>query len=362
MKEILVYSFMFCCMILSNQEIAAQVEEKVVSKYLSFPANEQTQLILSNKYGDITCEVWERDSISIFTTISVKSKREDALDKILKSVVIESNDFGNTVELEVAFADNASLVKSYLAKLDPFNSNELEINHVVKFPDGVDLVLVNRFGNIMIEKNVGDIEVDLEYGDLRLESMTGDVDFELKSGRLIGRSLQRANLEIRNFDVRLKLVDYLILDSQASEIKIDKVESARIDLLSGELEIREISNIKGKASNADLLLGKVNKDIQLDIRAASLIVEEFDEDVENVLIDELSSTIDLNISNISFSLDAEMEDAQFSVPKTVMDVERNVLDEKNQHRTISLTYNGGGSTISKFSFKGQRGSFFLIEN
>jgi len=362
MKEILVYSLFFFSVLLNSQNITAQTEEKVFTKYSSFSANEQTQFILSSKYGDIVCEVWDKDSIGIFTTIGVKSKKREALDKILNSVVIESNNFGNTVELEVDFADNASLVKSYLAKLDPFNSNELTINHKVKFPNGIDLEIINRFGNIMIEQNSGDITINLEYGDLRLENLDGNVDFELKSGRLIGRSLKRANLDVRNFDVRLKSVEHLNLEGQASEIKIDQAEFARIDLLSGELNIKEISNIKGSASNTDLLLERVNKDIHLSIRNCSLIVEAFDSGVENVVIDEVSSTVDLNISNISFSLEAEVEDSQFSVPKTVSNVTRNVLNEKNEHRTISLSYDGGGSGITKFNFTGQRGSFFLIEN
>lgn len=361
MSRILVSSMFLVFCFWGAGEVRAQ-SEKTIVKYTSFAVEDQTQFILSNKYGDVICELWDKDSISVLTSITVKSKRSESLAKILNSVVIESTSFGNTAEIETRFTDNASLVKSYLGKLDPFNSNELTIHHQVMFPEGTDLNIINQFGNVMIEKNGGSIEVDLAYGDLRLEEMTGDVTLDLKTGRLIARNLNKADIKTRNYDIRLKQVEYLNLDTQLSETRIAEAKFARIDISGGELDIEKVETLKGSASNADITLLRVEKDLQLDLRNSTLIVEAFDEGVKNVNIDEVSSTIDLNISNVSFLLEADVEASQFSVPKSINNIERVVTDEKRHHRTISFSYEGGGDNKSKFRLTGVKGSFFLIED
>ena len=362
MKEILVYSFSMLTIVFGPANAIAQYEE-VRSEYLSYPADENTKFMLNNKYGDIVCETWEKDSIGITATINISSKKRESIDRILSSVEIEKVEFGNTVEIETSFIDNASLIKSYLGKLDPFNSNELSIDYKINFPDGLEMEIVNRFGNILIEQSKSDMDIDLEYGDLRLESMTGDLKLKLKSGRLIGRKLKKAEFDTRNFDIRLKYIEYAILEAQHCDTKIEEIDFARIDLSGGELDLDEVKTISGYASsNADINIELLKKELELELKNSSILIEEFDEEVSKVIIDEVSSTVDLNISNLSFSVEADVEESQFSVPKTVTNIERVVIDERKQVRTINFTYEGGNGNVSLFKFTGVRGSFFLIED
>lgn len=361
MKEILVYSFFALSCIFAPIQGIAQYED-IEEEYISFPADADTKFTMSNKYGDLTFETWEKDSIGVSTTIQISSKKRESLERLLNSVIIEKIEFGNTVEIETSFADDASFIKSYLGKLDPFNSNELSIDYHIYFPDGIEMEIANRFGNIMIEQTKSDLDIDLDYGDLRMENMTGDLKLDLKTGRLAGRNVKKIEIEARNFDIRLKTAEYAIVNLKHCDTKIDEIDFAKVDLLGGELDVDEINAIKGDASNADITIELANEEIQLELKNSSLLVEEFDENIKKVIIDEESSTVDLNIENLSFTLEAEIEDSQFSVPKTVSNVERVVTDEKRQARTISLSYGASSGPQSKFRFTGVKGSFFLIEN
>ena len=362
MKEILVYSLLVLSSLIFTSSIAAQYNE-VEHEYLSFAADQDTKLMLSNKYGGIVCETWDKDSIGVQVTISSSSKKRESVSRIMNSVEIESIKFGNTVEVETSFRDNASLIKSYLGKLDPFNSNELTIEYVVSFPDGIDMEIINRFGNVSIEQSKSDIDIDLEYGDLRLESMAGDLKLRLKSGRLSGRKLKRAEFDARNYDIRLKYIDYALLELNHCDVKVDEIDFARIDLVGGELDLDEVNTVSGFANaNADINIELLNKDLELEVKNSAVMIEEFDEKVSTVIINEVSSTIDLNISNFSFSLEADVEESQFSVPKSISNIERVVHDERKQSRTISFSY--GVDNVEKCLFKltGQKGSIFLIED
>jgi len=362
MKEILAYSLLAVASFVFATDTLAQYDQ-VEHEYLSFAADQRTKLMLSNKYGNIDCETWDKDSIGIQVTISASSKKRESVKRIMNSVEIERVKFGNSIEIESNFIDNASLIKSYLGKLDPFNSNELAIDYVVSFPDGIDMELINQFGNISIEQSKSDIDVDLEYGDLRLESMTGDLTLKLKSGRLSGRKLMRAEFDARNYDVRLKYIEYAIIEASHCDIKVDKIDFARIDLLGGELDLDEVNTMSGFATaNADINIELLNKDLELEVKNSAVMIEQFDEEVSKVIINEVSSTIDLNISNISFSLEAEVEESQFSVPKTISNIDKVVHDERKQSRFISFSHGDNNVDICLFKLTGLRGSIFLIED
>jgi len=348
MKGILVYSLMALFGLFIPLQAIAQYEN--------------TKFLINNKYGDLTFETWDKDSIGVKTIIRINSRKQESVDRILNSVVIEKVEFGNTVELETDFSDNASFIRSYLGKLDPFNSNELTIDHQIYFPDGIEMEINNRFGNVQIEKTKSEMDISVFYGDLRLESMTGDLDLKLRTGRLSGRNVKKVEINARNYDIRLKSAEYAILDLTQCDSKIDQIEFANIDLLAGELDIEEVSSIKGEVSNADVSIELAKVELDLELKNSSLMVEEFDENIKKVIIDEVSSSVDLNIANVSFTLEADVEDSQFSVPKSVSNVERVVTDERKHSRTINLTYEGGSSAHqSKFIFTGFRGSFYLIE-
>ena len=362
MKEILAYSLLVLTSLAISTSAIAQYDE-VAHEYISFAANQDTKLMLSNKYGDLMIETWDKDSIGIQVTIKSSSKKRESVNRIMNSVEIESIKFGNSIEVETNFIDNASLIKSYLGQLDPFNSNELSIDYVVSFPDGIEMEIINQFGNISIEQNSSDIDIDLEYGDLRLESMMGDLKLSLKSGRLSGRKLKRAEFDVRNYDIRLKHIEYAIFEASHCDIKVDKIDFARIDLTGGEIDLVEVDKLIGFASaNADINIELLNSDLELEVKNSAVMIEEFDEEVSKVIINEVSSTIDLNISNFSFSLEADVEESQFSVPKTISNIDRVVHDERRQSRTITFSYGSDDVDQCLFKLTGLKGSIFLIED
>jgi hypothetical protein len=362
MKGILAYSLLTLFSVALPFGADAQYEE-ILNQYFSFAADENTKLMVSNKYGNITCETWDKDSIGVSVKISCVSKKRESLNRIMNSVKIDQINFGNTIELETAFVDNASLIKSYLGKLDPFNTNELNIEYLLNFPDGIEMDLINEFGNISIEQSTSDIDIELEYGDLRLESMTGDLNLDLKSGRLIGRQLKRANIDARNCDIKLKSIDKAILDMSHCDTKIDKIDFARIELSGGELNLEEVNTLSGTvSSNADLNIELLNADLEVKLKNSSILIEEFDEEVSKVIIDEISSIVDLNISNFAFSLEADVEESKFSVPKSITNIDRVIHDERKQARTIKFNYGDNGASQSKLKLTGLRGSIILIED
>ena len=357
--RISLYSFLFINVIFSLSLHAQANERKTLSE--SFAIGTNGQLLIKNKYGYIECNVWNKDSVRIETEIVVNTRKNEDAEDLINSIRVDYNKFVDLVEVETIFGDNRkSFLKTYLSKIDPFDNNKVDVNYSVWMPASIKLEIENKFGDVLIENMTGDLDIQINYGDLRLDDHLGSARLDLKFGRLVGNTITNLKGDFKNYDLKLKRVDELNIQSTGSEINIDEVKFARIDLSRDELEIEKIEIIKGKASLSDIEIITVSEEVDLFLKNSTFETEEFADDIKRVEIREESSQIDLNIRNLNIGLNAELENAQLSVPKTVENVSRDVLDEKKEHRKVSLEY---GSSAKKIPFvlHGVKGRITLID-
>ena len=357
MKRILVYS---CVFFLFAFKVEGQVQlDKKETR--SFPVSPEGQMIVTNKYGHVHCKTWSKDSIKVMSEISVNANDDEAAESLLSSIRVDYNVFEDMVEIETIFGNsNSNFIKNYISKIDPFKNNKVDVNYIIYLPENLDVEIDNRFGDVLMDSFGGDLDVKVNYGDLRFDSFSGKTEFELKFGKLVGKHLEDADLDLKNYNIRLDSANELDISSTGSEIKIEQVNFSRVDLNRDEVEIEKINSIKGKASLSDIELYKVDEEIDLWMKNGSLTVEEFDDAVRKVDIREESSRIDLRIGNLSIDLKAELEDAQLSVPNTVANVNKEIINEKKDHRKVSCEYGGGGSKV-EFQLHGSKGKFTLID-
>ncbi len=345
-------------MIAVKLEGQVQLDRKEIK---SFPITQSGQLIVQNKYGFVHCNIWDQDSVKIVTEISVNAKKEEDAEALLASIRIGYNVFVDIVEVETVFGEsNQSFIKNYLSKIDPFKNNKVDVNYTIYMPSSLNIEIDNRFGDVLLDPFTSNVDVKINYGDLRFDELTGKSDLDLKFGKMVGKHLEDASLELRNYDIKLESANELELNSTGSEIKIEIVNLARVDLNRDEIQVESIKSIRGKATLSDIELYMVEEEIDLWMKNGSLTVEEFDEQVKKVDIREESSQVDLRIGNISIDLEADLEDAQLSVPNTVENINREVINEKKAHRKVSLEYGGGGTKVD-FQLHGLKGKFTLID-
>ena len=357
MKRILIYS---CLCLFFGIDLKAQTQlDRKETK--SFPISDSGQLIVQNRYGFIQCKIWSQDSVKIETAITVNAKDDEVAEALLNSIRIDYNVFVDMVEVKTIFGESKqNFIKNYLSKIDPFKNNKVDVNYTIYLPASVDIEIENRFGDVLMDSFTGDVDLQINYGDFRFDQISGKSEFELKYGKMVGKHLEDASLDLKNYELRIDSANEIDISSTGSEIKIETVNSGRVDLNRDEVEIEEINSIKGKATLSDIELYKVKEEIDLWMKNGSLMVEEFSDQVKKVDIREESSRIDLQIGNISFDLKAELEDAELSVPNTVDNINKEVIDEKKAHRKVSLEY-GGGDTKVEFQLHGSKGKFTLID-
>lgn len=135
-------------------------KEKSLSK--TYEVNADALLNVTNKYGAINVYLWDENKISIQVNITVSGNKEDKVNELLKAI-------------DVSFQGNSSKVSATTelnTKNGSGNNISYEINYVVKIPRNGSIDLVNKYGNIAIDKLNGSSIIECKYGSLTLGQFT----------------------------------------------------------------------------------------------------------------------------------------------------------------------------------------------
>ncbi len=161
-------------------------------------------LNIKNKYGNITINGWDKDSVQIVYEINIGTYNGKLASEILDQITINEYISGKTLFIKTVFEED-------------FHSGfTFSINYHVNIPNKLQTNITTGFGNTILENIQSKISVDAEYGKLFI---TNQNSTELPS---------------------------LYLTLNFIEGKIQNAEDAEINLNNCNFNINRINNFTGK--------------------------------------------------------------------------------------------------------------------
>jgi len=134
--------------------------EKVIAEK-TFPVNTSSKLIINHEHGNVYCNNWDKNEISIkltaITNTENEKKAENAFDKI--SWEIEGN-------------SNEIFVRCKLSGKDIENKNIVSVDMEINMPKSVNINLSHKFGKALVEQVDGPAIISSEYGSVKINSLT----------------------------------------------------------------------------------------------------------------------------------------------------------------------------------------------
>ena len=112
MKQLFYKNLLYCTFILLSINVCGQSRASKEIKN-TFSLTDNGALFLSNKYGDIFINGWDKDSIQILTDIEVKGKKIDRAKELL-----------NRISTNIVNSKNQVIVKSEITKKENLDSFE----------------------------------------------------------------------------------------------------------------------------------------------------------------------------------------------------------------------------------------------
>jgi hypothetical protein len=233
-------------------------EEKRKSIDKSYTVTDVTDFRISNSFGKVHVETWDKKQVTVRIDIIVNSSSESRAQEFLDKITVNIND-----------KDPRSAL-SFSTSIDGKNSGRntsFEVNYRVSMPRNNPLNLKNSFGDVYVGPLGGNLVLDVQYGNLNTGPLTGNTEVKLAFGSGLSaiESMSKGELRLSYSKLNVKEMGVVDVNSQFSTLEIEKAN--RLDLTGkyGEVEIGEIQSLEADVDFSGFEVEKVTRNIELDI-------------------------------------------------------------------------------------------------
>jgi hypothetical protein len=278
---------------LSAQEVTKEFHKE-------FTAGANTSLEISNRYGDVVIQKWDKDQIVIDVKVTVEMPNREKAEKLLSYI-------------DVIFAESGDLVSAKTYIDDKFNftgwggdSKRFSIDYTINMPAATALTLANRYGNTDIDELHGMVNLDIKYGNITAGKLTRGNEKPLN--RLILSYGKGTIDEAGWLDITIRYV---------GSMEITKSQAILLDSKYCKLSLGETSSVVGesKYDNINLVLengytettiGTLTKKLSYNGSYGSFSIDQIPEGFESIDLETHYMGVKLGISeSANYKLDAK---------------------------------------------------------
>ncbi len=211
--------FLFLVIFANGQE---KTVEKISTGYgfkdeIIHKAKGLNVLNIKNKYGNITVDGWDKDSIQIVYEISIGTYTEDLAQEIMDQITVREYTSGKELFVKTLFEEEFHSAFTF------------SINYKINVPYKLQTNIKTGFGNTYLKDIQGKISVNAEYGKLFIKNPKSTDLPELN----------------------------LILDFVEGEI--ENADNVSLNLNNCTFDIDKINNISGKTKFSVIRIDEVNR-------------------------------------------------------------------------------------------------------
>ncbi|MDB4902598.1 MAG: hypothetical protein JWQ63_1879 [Mucilaginibacter sp.] len=208
-----------------------RVKQKFKSYSKSYPIDANDKIRLSNQYGRIIVNTWDRHEIKVDVQIKAEANDDDEAQKLLDGVQIRDSKEGDLVSFRTTIEPNENgswKIWEWGGK----KNRKLEINYTVYMPTKTDLT------------------VEDSYGSIQLPNLDGRVKIRSSYGSVLAQNLSNPSNEI---------------EGSYGSLKVGTLNGAHLDYSYGSVDMDECSNLKANLSYGSFKLGKLKGTADLDL-------------------------------------------------------------------------------------------------
>lgn len=246
---------------LANNEENAFSKEKNINK--SFNVDADATLQTSNSYGNINLYLWDENKISIQVTIKVSGNNEKKVIEKLNSIDVDFDSSSSKVSAATIFDNNNWKNGSNLS---------YEINYTIKIPKNGNIALVNKYGDISIEKLNGVSNIICQYGNLNLgnfNNKTNNITLSY-SGNSSINFIDKLNLNSQYSEVDFKNVNQINVDGNYNTLNFQNIGNLNLSSNYTKINSKSIQKVAIEGNYLTLKLGEIGNTLNLSSNYSDL--------------------------------------------------------------------------------------------
>lgn len=304
----------FACVLFSGNLTAEEFKKNI---HKDFEANENTQLMIDNKYGNIDMLNWDKNQVAIDVTITVDCSSESKADELLKNIDVEFSVENNEIKAITLIDDRFNKSMNEI-----FNGcHDYLIYYKVMMPENINVKVTNKYGNVFLNKSTGLVSLDLKYGDLKINEIGRSDTKPLNNITLsygnatidkcqwVDMNLAYSNMEVNTFKV-------ITLNSRYSKYDIGDGSSLAIEGKYDTYKIGNIKNIVASVEYSNFKIHEVLTKADFTIKYTNVKAEEIKAGFDDININNAYGAIKLGIEpSASYKLDGTGDYCDINFPE-----------------------------------------------
>jgi len=274
--------------------LAQYTNSKVVAK--GFKTSKNSMVEITNRYGDINLETWEKDSVSVEIKVNVTENTMGKLHDKLRSINFNLTQSGQFIIINAFVGGDKNILINEFNRLKEnigVGDSKTEIHMQVRMPSNLNLRLNNKFGNIYMNDYHGDASIDMSNGKLIAQNLKGFTNLKISFGDAMIQSVEGANLEVNFGKLNLEKGQRVRLTSKTSDLTLTEVDQLNLSSSRDSYRIRIANEIDADANWTDFNITELNKKGSFRMSYGLISVEKIMPTIERLYIDSRSTKINL---------------------------------------------------------------------
>lgn len=273
-------------LLLSFSVWAIEEVKRTITK--EFPVSANDEVMVNNKYGNLTISEWGKNKVSFTVEITGKGEKAKVAQEMADRVSIDFNKNGKKISAETVFND-----KNFKC-----NNCGTTVHYTINVPTDVYLNLINKYGNIALNRTDRSFQCDLKYGNLAANQLLGESNtIQVKYGNAEIDEAKEIDLEIKYGNLTLTKADVLKFTSGYSNSKIGRVGKMELDSKYDNFKIKSLGALKMSTGYSNFTIEELKQSfIASDIKYGKININKIATDFSEIDIQSAYTPVTLAIT------------------------------------------------------------------
>jgi len=275
-----------------------------------YKVTKSTIIKLSNRYGNMHVENWDKNVVDIKVVVTVKTSSKSKADNTFDKIKIE-------------FAKDGDMISAITEIKESIRNTSFSIDYTVKMPKDINVDLSNKYGNLFLNEINGHAKISVKYGSFTINKLTRGnekplnfVSIAYSNSVCDIEDVNWLKLEARYSKVSISKGIALMVGSKYSSIKIKKSKSIVAESkYDHPFRVGYVRNFICTGGYSSFEVTKLYNKLEMDLKYSNLDVDEVDSDFELIKVKLRYGKASLSIpEGIGYELKAEAAYGSVSHP------------------------------------------------
>lgn len=329
--------------------IVAGAQENTRKYSKSWPSAEVETLEIVNKFGDVKINNTTGNAVVVEAVVSAEGSSESRTRELLEKITVFFDKTGNKAYAETKFG------------ADFKGSNKFSINYTVSVPADKNLIITNKFGNVVVNELNAKGNFNVQYGNLTANKLNGPgldgitINLEYGKGDISTLSDAKITASYAN-KVYLGKVGTLNLESKYTGLEVDQVKTLLLSSKYDSFNLGEVSELTGESKYSNFKIKMLQKKLKLTTGYGSVKAEKVARNFEAIEIVNSFGQISLGIEEgAAYDMNTSCQFCDISYPKDHFN--GNSMEEKFTRTVVGKV---GGTPSGRVSVTSKYGNIRLV--